>query len=101
MIVKRKLDGTVDESSADKKIHRLDATVRDLSKSGGLHIAKPGFTAGWLTKFRRGLKFLKLAVDQNIIFSLCLAKLLHCFSYFDAFITFFQANIFTTLFYKV
>ena len=32
MIVKRKLDGTVDESSADQKIHKLDTTVRDLSK---------------------------------------------------------------------
>ena len=26
-------------------------------------------TAGWLTKFGRGLKFYKLAVDQNIRFS--------------------------------
>ena len=30
MIVKRKLDGAVDESSADRKIHKLDATVHNL-----------------------------------------------------------------------
>ena len=42
-------------------------------KSGGLHLEEPGFTAGRLagrpTKFGQGLKFLKLAVDQNIRFS--------------------------------
>ena len=29
-MVKRKLDGAVDESSADRKIRKLDATVRNL-----------------------------------------------------------------------
>ena len=29
-MVKRKLDGAVDESSADQKIHILDATVHNL-----------------------------------------------------------------------
>ena len=30
MMVKRKLDGAVDESSADQKIHKWDATVHSL-----------------------------------------------------------------------
>ena len=42
-------------------------------KSGGLHLAEPGLTAGWLagwpTKFGRGLNIKKLAVDQKIRFS--------------------------------
>ena len=41
-------------------------------KSGGLHLAAPGLTAGWLAgqpaKFGRGLKFYKFAVDQKILF---------------------------------
>ena len=37
-------------------------------KSGGLHLAELGLTAGSPAdkKFRRGSKFQKLAVDQNI-----------------------------------
>ena len=31
-MVKRKLDGAVDGSSADQKIHKLDVTVRNLLK---------------------------------------------------------------------
>ena len=31
-MVKRKLDGAVDESSVDRKIHKLDATVCNLLK---------------------------------------------------------------------
>ena len=42
-------------------------------KSGGLHLAEPGLMAGrladWLTKFGRGMKFLKLSIDRNIHFS--------------------------------
>ena len=42
-------------------------------KSGGLHLAEPGLTAGRLTvqqtKFGRDLKFYKLSVDRNIGFS--------------------------------
>ena len=30
--------------------------------SGALHLAQPGLTAGWLTKYRWILKFSKLAV---------------------------------------
>ena len=38
MMVKRKQDGTVDESSAYQEIYKSDATVR---KSGGLHLVEP------------------------------------------------------------
>ena len=31
--------------------------------SGVLHLAQPGLTAGWQTKYRRILKFSKLAVS--------------------------------------
>ena len=34
--------------------------------SGALHLAQPGLTAGWQTKYRQILKFSKLAVGQNI-----------------------------------
>ena len=40
-MVKRKLDGAVDESSADLRLYIT------CEKSGGLHLAEPGFTAGW------------------------------------------------------
>ena len=36
MMVKRKLDGTVDESSADREIRKSDATVRILKASCSL-----------------------------------------------------------------
>ena len=42
-MVKRKLGGAVDESSADQKILKLYITCE---KSGGLHLAEPGLTAG-------------------------------------------------------
>ena len=48
MMVKWKLDGTVDKSSANHEICKLDATVHNLRKSGGLHIVEPGLTIGWL-----------------------------------------------------
>ena len=34
--------------------------------SGALHLAQPGLTAGWLTKYRWVSKFSKLAVGRNI-----------------------------------
>ena len=43
----------------------------------------------------------EFAVIKIFDFPLFLAEVLHCFSNFDAFITFFQANISTRLFYKV
>ena len=42
VMVKRKLDGAVDESSVDRKIRKWDMTVHNL------HLAEPGLTAGWL-----------------------------------------------------
>ena len=76
MMVKRKLDGAVDRSLADRKIRKSDATVRNLWKiwrpapSGTRSYGRlAGRQAGWLTKFGRGLKYWKLAVDRNIRFS--------------------------------
>ena len=66
-MVKRKLDGAVDESSADRKILKRDMTVHTCEKSGGLHLAEPGLTAGWLAGLQNlnwvRLEILKLAVD--------------------------------------
>ena len=45
-MAKKKLDGAKDESSADRKIHKFDAIVHNLLKSGGLHLAKLGLTTG-------------------------------------------------------
>ena len=61
MIVERKLDGAVDESSADQKICKSDQLYATCEKSGGLHLVELGLTPGrlavWQTKFGRGLKF--------------------------------------------
>ena len=69
MIVKRKLDGAVDESSADREICKSDVIVHNLyqiwrpAPSG---TASYGRLAGrqsiWQTKFGQGLKFKKLAL---------------------------------------
>ena len=55
-MVKRKIDGAVDKFSADRKIRKSDQLL-NCEKSRGLHLAEPSLTAGWLTKFGRGLKF--------------------------------------------
>ena len=45
-MVKRKLDGTVDESSADQEICKSDATVHiPCEKPGGLLLAELGLKA--------------------------------------------------------
>ena len=67
-MAKRKLDGKMDEFSADYKIRKSNAAVF-CEKSGGQHLAELGFMAGWQKEFRRGLKLKKLAVDQIIQFS--------------------------------
>ena len=51
MTVKRKLDGAMDGSSADRKVCKLDVTDATCEKSGGLHLVEPSLTAGWLSKF--------------------------------------------------
>ena len=61
-MVKRKLNGSVDKYSADQEIRKFNTTVHNLYKSGGLHLAEPGLTAGRPSMrqaklFRRGLKF--------------------------------------------
>ena len=63
-MVKKKLDGGVDESSADQKIRKLDATVRNLGKNWRPAPSGTG-SYGRLSscqsirqmKFGRGLKF--------------------------------------------
>ena len=45
-MVKRKLDGAVDESSADHKIRKSDELYITYEKSGGLYLAEPGLIAG-------------------------------------------------------
>ena len=58
VMVKRKLDGAVDKSSADQKCISRTQLYITCEKSGGLRLAEPGLTAGWLAdKFGRGLKF--------------------------------------------
>ena len=56
-------------------------------KSGGLYLAEPGLTAGWQYD-RRNLgearDFQCLLQIEIFDFSLCLAKVLHYFSNFDA-----------------
>ena len=47
-MVKRKLDGAVDESSADQKFVNGPQLYITCEKSGCLHLEEPGFTAGWL-----------------------------------------------------
>ena len=58
-MVKRKLDGAVDESSADRKIRKWDATVHNLWKiwrpapSGTQSYGKlAGRQAGWLASLQ-------------------------------------------------
>ena len=68
-MVKRKLDGALDESSADQKFVNGTRLYITCENSGGLHLAEPGlmagrlagrlagWLAGWPMKFERGLKF--------------------------------------------
>ena len=46
-MIKRKLDSAVVESSADRKFVNRMRLYITCEKSGGLHLAKPGLTAGW------------------------------------------------------
>ena len=45
--------------------------------SGALHLAQPGLTAGWQTKYRCISKFSKLAVGQSIRLVASLTKVRH------------------------
>ena len=66
-----------------QKIHKTDTIVHNHEISGGLHLAEPGLTAGSLAdEIWARFQMLKAC---NIQFPLCLAKLLHCFSKFNAF----------------
>ena len=57
MVVKRKLDGAVDESSAGQEIRKSDAIVHNMWEIWRLHPAEPGLKAGKETKYGRGLTF--------------------------------------------
>ena len=86
MMVERKLDSTVDESLADWEIQKSDAIVHiNCEKSGGLVLAEPSLSAGWLAG-RQNLGeawYFKILLQIAILdFPLCLAK--HCFNNFDA-----------------
>ena len=63
-------------------------------KSRGLPLAEPGLTAGRLAdEFWVRFEILKLAVYIEMFnFLLCLAKVLHCFSNFDAFLMLFSGK---------
>ena len=85
MLVKRKLDGAVDESSANQEIYKSDITYE---KSEGLHLAElvlqqAGWLAGRSTKFRQSWIILKLKIFD---IPFCLAKAKHYFSNFNAFL---------------
>ena len=87
-MVKRKLDGTVDESYITFEIF------------GGLHLAEPSLTAGRQTKFGQGLKFLKLAVDHNIRFPALFSQGTALFQHF-AFLMLFSGKHFNKVILKV
>ena len=76
-------------------------------RSGGLHLVEPGLTAGreassLAHEIWARLEILKACSRSEIFnFPLCLAKVLHCFSNFDALLMLFQANTATRLFYGV
>ena len=79
MMVKRKLDGAVDESSANREIHKSDETEHTLGKCGGLHLAELGLTAGWQSSrqnFCEASNFKSLLYIEIFNFPLCLAKVL-------------------------
>ena len=49
MMVKRKLDGAVNESSQRiEKFKNLARLYINCEKSGGLYLVEPGLAAGWL-----------------------------------------------------
>jgi len=103
-MVKRKLDGAVDESLAIKRFINATWLYITWEKSGGLHLAKLGLTTGWqVDEIWVRLKILKACCRSKIFdFPLCLAKVLHCFSSFDAFLVLFSGkHTSTRLFYTV
>ena len=71
MMVKRKLNGTMESFQWIKQIRKSDSIVHILLKIWSHASSRTGFcsgrevswVAGWLTKFRRSLKILKFAVD--------------------------------------
>ena len=96
MMVKRKLDDAVNESSADWETRKSGAIVE---KSGGLYLAEPGLTAGWLAGRQFGRRNLGEAWDFKCLlqieifdFLLSLAEVLHFFNNFDVLQTLFSGK---------
>ena len=60
-MAKKKLDGAVDEFSANQEVRKSNTTtLLTCENSGGLQIAEPGLTSPSVCpadKFRQGLKF--------------------------------------------
>ena len=56
VMVKRKLDNAVKDLQWIEKFVNQMRLYATCEKSGGLHLAEPGFMVGWLTKFGQGLK---------------------------------------------
>ena len=83
-----------------QRIEKLENRTRlyiTCGKSGGLYLAKPGLTAGWLAGRQAGRRNLGEASDFQCLlqieifnFSPCLAKVLHYFNNFDALQTLFK-----------
>ena len=91
MMVKRKLDGAVDESSVDWEIRKSGTTVHKLWK-----IWRPVPSGTWSYSRLAGRWELGEAWDFKCLlqieifdFPLCLAKVLHYFNNFDALQTLF------------
>ena len=111
MMVKRKLDGALDKSLADRDFFVNPARLYITSeRSGGLHQVESGLTAdrqavrqasSLADKIWARLEILKLAVNRNIRFSALFSQGTAFFSNFDALLMLFQANTATKLFYGV
>ena len=54
---KRNRHGTVDKLSSEQRFHKSTTITFIIEISGALHLAEPGLTAGWQTKYRLILKF--------------------------------------------
>ena len=105
MVVKRKLGGTVDESSADKEIRKSNVAVHNFLKiwrpapSGNGSYGRPSLHPA--DKIWARLGIFKACCKSIFNFLLCLAKVLHCFSNFDALLTLFSGKYTATrLFYR-
>ena len=94
MTVKRKLDGIVDESSADWEIWKSDATEHELWK---IWMPVPSRTQSYdrlasRKNLGKAWYFKSLLQIEIFDFPLCLPKVLHYFNNFDALLMFFSGK---------